>query len=97
MIDAGALTPLTFAFALFVMALAGFVHGALGLGFPLVATPLLALVTDVKTAIVFTLLPTLASTIISVVRGGGSRRRFCANTGRCRSTRSPAAISAPDC
>ncbi len=68
--DAGSLNALQLALAVGVMALAGFVHGALGLGFPLIATPLLALVTDVRTAIVFTLLPALAATAISVVNGG---------------------------
>jgi uncharacterized membrane protein YfcA len=68
--DAGSLTALHLSLAVGVMALAGFVHGALGLGFPLVATPLLALITDVKTAIVFTLLPALTATVISVVKGG---------------------------
>jgi uncharacterized membrane protein YfcA len=68
--DAGSLTALHLAITIVVMALAGFVHGALGLGFPLVATPLLALFTDVKTAIVFTLLPALTATVISVVNGG---------------------------
>jgi uncharacterized membrane protein YfcA len=68
--DPGSLTALHLALALAVMALAGFVHGALGLGFPLVATPLLALVIDIKTAIVFTLLPTLTAVGISIVKGG---------------------------
>ena len=40
-----------------IMLLAGLIHGTLGLGFPLVATPLLALFTDVRTAILITLLP----------------------------------------
>jgi uncharacterized membrane protein YfcA len=68
--DLGSLTALHLAVAIAVMALAGVVHGALGLGFPLVATPLLALITDIKTAIVFTLLPALTATGISVVKGG---------------------------
>lgn len=49
---------------------AGLVHGALGLGFPLVATPLIALVTDVKTAIILTLAPTLTVNVISIIQGG---------------------------
>lgn len=68
--DAGSLTALHLALAVGVMALAGFVHGALGLGFPLVATPLLALFTDIKTAIVFTVVPALTAIVISLVRGG---------------------------
>lgn len=50
--------------------LSGLVHGTLGLGFPLVATPLLALVFDVRTAIMVTLLPTVAVNVASIIRGG---------------------------
>jgi len=49
---------------------AGLVHGTLGLGFPLVATPLLALFVDVRSAILITLLPTAAVNIASIIRGG---------------------------
>jgi uncharacterized membrane protein YfcA len=56
-----------FVAALFTVALAGWIHGALGLGFPMVATPLLALVTDVRTAILLTLLPTIAVNIGSIL------------------------------
>jgi len=65
--DAG-IVVLGLAFA--VLFAAGLVHGALGLGFPLVATPLLALMTDVRSAIVITLLPTIAVNVISIVKGG---------------------------
>ena len=70
MMEAGALSPAHFALALAIMALAGLVHGALGLGFPLVATPLLALITDMKTAIVFTWLPTFTVILLSIAKGG---------------------------
>jgi len=53
-----------------IAAVAGIVHGTLGLGFPLVATPLLTLFTDIRTAIVFTILPSITVQIISIVRGG---------------------------
>jgi uncharacterized membrane protein YfcA len=56
-----------------VMVVAAFVHGALGLGFPLIATPLVALALDVKTAIVLVAPVTLVMTVLSVVRGGGWR------------------------
>jgi uncharacterized membrane protein YfcA len=49
---------------------AGLVHGTLGFGFPMVATPMLALVTDVRSAILLTLLPTLAVNIPSILHGG---------------------------
>lgn len=58
---------LFFAAILFV---AGLVHGTLGLGFPLVATPLLALFVDVRSAILITLLPTAAVNVASIIRGG---------------------------
>ena len=53
--------------------LAGFVHGALGFGFPLIATPIVALVLDIKLAIVLIAPVTLVVTVISVARGGGWR------------------------
>lgn len=52
---------------------AGFVHGALGLGFPLVATPLLALGMDVRNAVLVTLIPTISVNIVSILKGGGWR------------------------
>ena len=57
--------PVVIAVALTVV-LAGFVHGALGLGFPLVATPLIAVFLDVRVAILITLLPTAAVNIASI-------------------------------
>ncbi len=53
-----------------IIFLSGLVHGTLGLGFPLIATPLLALVMDVRSAIVLTLLPTVTVNIVSMVHGG---------------------------
>lgn len=53
-----------------VIALAGLVQGALGLGFPLVATPLIALVTDMRSAVILVLLPCLATVIASIIKGG---------------------------
>lgn len=58
--------------ALPAVALAGLVHGVFGIGFPLVATPLLALITDVRTAVLLTLLPTVAVNLTILLRGGGS-------------------------
>lgn len=52
------------------VACAGLVHGTLGLGFPIVATPLVALVTGIKPAIVLVVPPTLVVVILSVVAGG---------------------------
>lgn len=53
-----------------VVLLAGFVHGTIGLGFPMIATPLLALLTDVETAILITLIPTTLINIISIIPAG---------------------------
>jgi len=69
-----AVTVWQLAFVAAVMVLAAFVHGALGLGFPLVATPLVALALDIKTAIVLVAPVTLVMTLLSVVRGGGWRQ-----------------------
>ncbi|MCC7080618.1 MAG: sulfite exporter TauE/SafE family protein [Burkholderiales bacterium] len=54
----------------FTIAFAGLVHGTLGLGFPLVATPLISFVTGVKTAVVLVVPPTLAVIIAAIVAGG---------------------------
>lgn len=56
-----------------VMVAAGFVQGALGLGFPMVATPLIALGTDIRTAVILVLLPCLATVVVSLVRSDGLR------------------------
>ena len=52
--------------ATLVMMVAGLVHGTLGLGFPMVATPLLALVLDVRLAILITLIPTAVVNLASI-------------------------------
>lgn len=56
-----------------VIGLAGFIHGLFGLGFGMVATPLLALMTDVRSAIYISLVPTIALNVVSILRGGGWR------------------------
>ncbi|HEU5178522.1 MAG TPA: TSUP family transporter [Burkholderiales bacterium] len=53
-----------------ICVLAGWVHGALGFGFPLVATPLAALAIDMKSAITLLAPVTLALVVISALRGG---------------------------
>ena len=63
-----------------VFLLAAFIHGSIGFGFPMVATPLLALSTDIQTAIVLTLIPTLLVNLISIISEGNilvaARRHF---------------------
>jgi uncharacterized protein len=53
-----------------VILLAGLLQGALGFGFPFVATPLIALVADMRTAIVAVLLPTLATICVALFASG---------------------------
>ena len=55
-----------------VMLFAGLIHGTLGLGFPMVATPILATMMDVRSAILITLLPTMAVNIASIVNSKSS-------------------------
>ncbi len=62
-----------------VILFSGLVHGTLGLGFPMVATPLLATMMDVRSAILITLLPTMAVNMASIVNSKSSissARRF---------------------
>lgn len=61
------------ALGLAVVLLGGLVHGAFGVGFPLVSTPLLALMTDVQTAILLTLAPNILVNGYSMLRGGDWR------------------------
>jgi uncharacterized membrane protein YfcA len=53
-----------------VVLAAGGVHGLLGIGFPMIATPLIAMLTDVRSAMLLVLLPTLAINIVNVIAGG---------------------------
>ena len=55
-----------------VMLFAGLIHGTLGLGFPMVATPMLATMMDVRSAILITLLPTVAINIASIANSKSS-------------------------
>jgi hypothetical protein len=66
----GEVSLTTLAFFTAIILFAGLVHGTLGLGFPLMATPLLALFVDVRSAILITLLPTVAVNVASILHGG---------------------------
>jgi uncharacterized membrane protein YfcA len=62
-----------------VVLLAGVIQGALGFGFPFVATPLIAMASDMRTAIIVVLLPTLATIVVALVTSGplrGTLARF---------------------
>ena len=52
------------------MLAAGLTQGALGFGFPSISTPVLVLLTDVKTAIILNLLPNFTVNAIGMARGG---------------------------
>jgi uncharacterized protein len=59
--------------------LSAFIKGAIGFGFPTLATPLLALFIDVKTAVALLIVPNIVMDAIQFVRGGApvaTVRRF---------------------
>lgn len=56
-----------------IMIVAGLAHGTMGFGFPLISTPMIAMVTDIQTAILVSLFPNLAINLVSLVRGGNWR------------------------
>jgi uncharacterized protein len=62
------LTPLVLCWIALVVVAAGFVQGALGLGFPIVATPLIAMATDIRTAVIIVLLPCAATIVLVMAR-----------------------------
>lgn len=61
--------PLWIAAGIVILA-AGLTQGVLGFGFPTISTPILVLLTDVKTAIIINLLPNFTVNLIGIVRGG---------------------------
>jgi uncharacterized membrane protein YfcA len=50
-----------------ILFISGIFHGSIGFGFPMIATPLLALLTDIQTAIMFTLIPTILVNLTSIM------------------------------
>jgi uncharacterized protein len=65
--------PWVLAWIAIVMIAAGFMQGALGVGFPMVATPLIALVTDLRTAVILVVLPCIATVIVALLGGRALR------------------------
>lgn len=59
---------MAFSLAFLGLMLAAFVKGCLGFGFPTIATPAVALLTDIRTAIVILLLPNIAMDALQVAR-----------------------------
>lgn len=89
------LTPLVLCWIAAVIVVAGFMQGALGLGFPTVATPLIAIATDIRTAVIVVLLPCVGTLVLVLVRAPHLRealKRFwgmplCAFAGAAIGTR----------
>jgi len=52
---------------LLILLVGAFAHGAFGFGFPLVATPLLALLMDMRLAVMVTLIPTVSINLVSIL------------------------------
>jgi len=67
------LSPALLVWLICVVLVAGLLQGALGFGFPFVATPLIALMSDMRTAIVLVLLPTLATICVALFTSGPLR------------------------
>ena len=63
-------TLIDFAIYALIALFAGFVHGAIGLGFPLLSTAILSTFIDLRMAILITLLPTVTVNLLSIARGG---------------------------
>ncbi|WP_316368688.1 sulfite exporter TauE/SafE family protein [Candidatus Thiodiazotropha sp. CDECU1] len=58
-----------------IIFLAGLIHGTFGIGFPMIATPLLALFTDVFTAVLICVIPTMSVNLTTIWHGGREQLR----------------------
>lgn len=67
------LSPVLLVWMACVILVAGLSQGALGFGFPFIATPLIAMMTDMRTAVVAVLLPTLATVTVALATSGPLR------------------------
>ncbi len=56
-----------------ILLISGGVHGLLGFGFPLLATPLIAMLVDVCTAMLILLIPTMSINLASIAEGDRGR------------------------
>jgi uncharacterized protein len=61
---------LTYVFVGLALLVAGFVKGASGMGFPLIATPTVALLLDIRIAITILIIPNIVMDVAQVFRGG---------------------------
>ena len=73
MIELPAFSDPAFLWMLGIMLFGGLAHGALGLGFAVVVTAFLALLVDMRTAILISLFPTITINILSILHGGNWR------------------------
>lgn len=62
-----------FLFEVLIVLFAGFFHGIVGFGFPMIATPLFVLFLDLKQAVLYTLFPTLVTNIVSLKKANSFR------------------------
>lgn len=72
-------SPWLVAYVTVVILFCGWVQGALGMGFPMVATPLIAAATNIQFAVVTILFPCLATVIVTLAKSpdlGAVVRRF---------------------
>jgi uncharacterized membrane protein YfcA len=60
-------------YAVAVVAGAAWIHGVMGMGFPLITIALIAIVTDLKIAVLLTVLPNIALNVYLVAKGGNWR------------------------
>ena len=63
-------------FACLVAFAAGLAHGLSGFGFPLISTPTMALVSEVRTAVLVTLIPNIAVNVASAASGAAWRQNL---------------------
>jgi uncharacterized membrane protein YfcA len=72
LLDTWLYSPMAFALVAIIV-IAALAHGTLGFGFPVISTPIVAMMTDMKTAILLTLFPNIAVNLISIATGGNWR------------------------
>lgn len=69
-------SPWLILYVVIIIAVAGWVQGALGLGFPMIATPLIAAVTNIQFAVVIIVIPCIATILVSIARSAGFMEVF---------------------
>jgi hypothetical protein len=70
MIGPDLVEPLAMLAVAAIIGFAAMVHGTIGIGFPLIATPLLAMLTDVRSAILMLVVPTVIINVANILNGG---------------------------